>query len=280
MRGFLVELNIEDIFFFNIFVNFFNLDFFNLDFSVDLMIDTEGKIINTIGGEIKIPSDLDVKNITYGNSIIAFWVDRPILENGKIIFSGIIPGGFKGKLRSGGLSPGKILTLNLNSRNEEKKIVELENTEIYLDDGEGTLDSKINSGNFVYIFNPGLIEQMPEFVDKIPPEEFQIELIEQDKEKFLIFNTQDKESGIKYYEIKIGLDHWKKVNSPYKIRDFELKQDIQIKAIDGFGNVTMSHFKKPNQKEIPIYKFLLILLIIIILILLFLKKKKKKKFSD
>ena len=55
--------------------------------------------LNAIEGKIRFPPDLlELKNIEDGNSIINFWIERPVAgEAGKITFSGITPGGYQGE---------------------------------------------------------------------------------------------------------------------------------------------------------------------------------------
>ena len=60
---------------------------------------------------------------------------------------------------------------------------------------------------------------------------------------FLVFATQDKGLGIDHYEIKEtryrffgSFSRWISAESPYALRDQELKSYILVKAVDKAGN--------------------------------------------
>ena len=68
------------------------------DFSVVVNIDA-GKSINAIQAVLYIPQELVPIDISEGNSIINFWVEKPNFDEATrlLTFSGIIPGDFKKK---------------------------------------------------------------------------------------------------------------------------------------------------------------------------------------
>ena len=84
--------------------------------------------------------------------------------------------------------------------------------------------------------------------DEESPETFQPEIAQDpaifNGKWFLVFATQDKGSGIDYYETKetrskkLGtwITRWKVVGSPHVLRDQELRSHIIIKAVDKDGN--------------------------------------------
>ena len=77
------------------------------------------------------------------------------------------------------------------------------------------------------------------FKDSTPPEPFEIRL-GQDTEaysgkKFLSFFTEDKTSGMSYYEVN-ETGEWKIVSSPYILENQNNKNNIQIRAVDRAGN--------------------------------------------
>ena len=58
-----------------------------------------GKSINAIQAVLYIPQELVPIDISEGNSIINFWVEKPNFDEATrlLTFSGIIPGGFQGE---------------------------------------------------------------------------------------------------------------------------------------------------------------------------------------
>ena len=91
-------------------------------------------------------------------------------------------------------------------------------------------------------------------IDSTAPEDFQPEIAKDpslfNNKYFLSFATEDKSSGIAYYEVleedkkgnyfgtKVKAD-WKRAESPYVLRDQNLKSKISVKAVDNAGNEKM-----------------------------------------
>ena len=66
---------------------------------IDVYLDTNDTIINTISGEIIIETNtFSVNDIIDGNSSVLFWVDKPVFnaDTQSVVFSGISPGGISG----------------------------------------------------------------------------------------------------------------------------------------------------------------------------------------
>lgn len=108
---------------------------------VFLMLDTEGERVNAVEGNIIFSKDkLGLVDIGYEDSIINLWIEEPKLEEGKIIFAGITPGGFDGVREpfQKEVESGKILTLVFKAKNVGSGAVVLENARALLNDGEGT----------------------------------------------------------------------------------------------------------------------------------------------
>jgi hypothetical protein len=119
--------------------------------------------------------------------------------------------------------------------------------------------------------------------DTIAPEEFSLEVV-QDPNVFeglwfLVFDTQDKGSGISYYEVQertregIKANAWKKGQSPYMLKDQSLRSFIYVKAVDKAGNERIS-ILSPLRPRALYQDYLtwvlgIISLIVIILIVIF-----------
>jgi hypothetical protein len=198
-----------------------------------LLLET-AESINAISVALPVPLGINVQNISVSNSVINMWVDRPVYdkEAGVIRFSGIIPGGFVGKgelvsiIYEGTTSAPQIPLVELlsNTPSGEKTVVEVK----------------------PFVFN-GLINKI--IADTESPEHFTIliqhhPLIHGDK-WVAIFETQDKGSGIRRYELAekqgeqvkdTGKLVWKVVESPVILKDQDLKSFVYIKAVDGRGN--------------------------------------------
>ena len=226
------------------------------EFRVDLMIDPQGEEINAMEATIIFPEDIiEVINIEDGGSILTLWIERPSVlheTDTKIKFSGIIPGGFKGIMGPfKGTLPGKILSLIIVTTKEGMGEVVLKNVQVLLHDGKGT-STKSKISNFKFLISKQIpITQIPiPEIDDVPPELFVPEIARDPdmfgKKWFLVFETQDKISGIDYYAIhettqkkeakQIYTKDWIETESPYILKDQELRSYIYVKAVDKAGN--------------------------------------------
>jgi len=225
----------------------------NQQFQVDLVLDTENEEINAVEGKVIFPGDLlELKEIRDGNSIINFWIERPKTEQAGIIgFSGIIPGGYVGK-------KGLIFSAIFQSKNEGEGIIEVREAKTLLNDGKGTEASLSNSNFQLSILKQPSIPQIPipEIKDTDLPEDFKPEAARNlnifEDRWFLVFATQDKGSGIDHYEVlenrkqKIENREWIKADSPYPLKDQELKSYIYVKAVDKAGNERIATLSPQN----------------------------------
>jgi len=283
-------------------------------FGVKIRIDPEGECINTISVDLSFPNDILVlEGIDLGESIVTIWVDKPssfdikkINETGKIHFSGGIPGGYCGRIPG---DPGltnmvaelrfyipSMMVGEVKEETEEIKI--LENSQVFLNDGKGTLaklnfqDSKIK---ILPTAGGGLNEWREKLLnDTTPPEPFEIRIQKNpnifEGKYFIVFYTTDKETGIDYYMVKEGERDWKVAKSPYLLENQNLDEEIKVKAVDRAGNETIATLypekikEKPKaiappKKEVNLKKIIqisiisILVLVLIFVAVLFIKKK-------
>lgn len=245
----------------------------------DLMLDTEGSVINAVDITLDIPKGLVIKYILYGDSIIPLWIEKPVLDEGKITFSGIIPAGYSGILSASSiLEPGKVMSIVFESRDIGTKEISLSNVSILKNDGKGTeIDTSVSSLTYSFVNS----DEIPLVVeDNIAPDDFDIEVIETNlfkKGYMLVWNTADKESGIYYYELRIGDGEWEQAESPYEISQRDLSKGVTVKAVDNFGNVTVSSVMYTGLLEengLRVSPSFGIILILILLVGLYLRRRK------
>lgn len=257
--------------------------YINETFVVDIRINVKnGESINAIEGYIEFSNDvLEIKDFSTGNSILTF-IEEPMIDNekGLILFSGIIPGGYSGRVSGDpGLTNllGKIIFYSISSGIAEIKFEDI--SQVLLSDGEGTPAKLITEGLILEVEHPKEVQPLKDEwqeeleKDKIPPEDFNLKIIKIDNKYYLVFSTKDKNSGIDHYEI-LEKNFWAnidkllengkliKVNSPYLLRDQSLKSKIEVKAIDKAGNERI--VKLPATYSLPWYKNYLIWVILII----------------
>lgn len=112
-----------------------------------VMLKLEGdENINAVEGRVKIQGEADVLDVNVADSIISLWIETPKYDfkNQEIKFSGIIPGGFRGRLTPRGLESdeNKVFCLNLRAIGEAGVKINLNfvqnETRALLNDGLGT----------------------------------------------------------------------------------------------------------------------------------------------
>lgn len=247
---------------------------------INVLLDTEGQLVNTVSGTIQLGGITSPKvTIIDGNSSVLFWIEKPTFnqEENIIQFSGITPGGISGP---------EVYLMSLEiSGQEVDDIIKLstKNTEVLLHDGLGT--SKIVSSTSKNIFiseDPNFSQAKEEFVDEESPEDF-VPVIAQDENLYdgkvvLVFATQDKGSGIDRFEIKEGyLGKFIEGESPYLLKDQKFFKTLFVKATDGEGNTRISVVHP--QEKIFDQDFILIFSILIVLGIITTIMYRKKRRS-
>jgi len=234
-------------------------------FESSFFIDTEGQDINALQGTITFSDkSLSLKEINDGNSIINFWIDRPVFKNNEISFSGIIPGGYSS-------GKGLIFTLVFQSLELGSGLIEVKDLKVLANDGSGTpvtrlinnddvvqiseriiKDSNISSSTSSYPTSTLPVKEIEE-KDVTPPEIFEPKIASDstvfDGRYFLVFTTQDKEAGIDHYEVLekktlnifshdyiIWQSGWVNAENMYVLKDQNTQSSITVKAIDKVGN--------------------------------------------
>lgn len=220
----------------------------------------EGEVINALEAKIHYPSPfLTATDIMVGESILTFIRPPQIdAERGEISFAGIIPGGYAG------LIPGnpslanvviKIIFQTPGNVISDKDSLNLEvgfdpETKAYLNDAEASL-AKLNLAKVQIVLNFKK-EQNASFDpwldilknDQTPPEEFSPIITYFGNQYYLVFKTEDKNSGLDHYELinsEKPIENLKgqtgeRVQSPYLLKETDLKRYLYLKAVDKAGN--------------------------------------------
>ena len=252
-------------------------------FEVGVFINTDEESINAIEGKITFPQDLlEVKKVNDGNSIINFWIEKPKIESGQIVFSGIVPGGYTD-------DQGLILSITFLAKKEGSGMIKFGEVKALRNDGQGT-EAPLTISNFQFLIsNPPAGEPAPQITtpkteDRNPPEEFTPQIAADpavfNGKWFLVFAAQDKGSGIDHYEVCEGKRKCVVAESPHLLQNQDLDEEIVVKAVDKSGNEKVATI--PAQKPDVWYKNYLILAIILLAIAIaylmwkFLWKKRRK----
>lgn len=243
------------------------------EFEVDIFLNTKGEAINALEGKILFSKELlEFKEIRDGGTIINFWIERPSVlrkTDAEIIFSGITPGGYNG-------NKGLIFSIIFKAKKDGTGTVAIHDIRALYNDGAGTEAIVVVSNLYFLISEQAKNAESAilKIKDNEPPELFVPEVTQDatifEGRYFLVFATQDKGSGIDYYEIREGGGKFIRAKSPYLLSNQELNKKITVKAVDKSGNERIVILPPANPNRL--YKYLFISLIFIILsVLVFLK---------
>jgi hypothetical protein len=232
------------------------------EFLVTLFLNTEGQIINTITGDINYNKELvAIESINIGGSFVSFWVEKPKVETeGVIHFSGIIPGGLS-------TANGEVFRIFAKTIKEGEGNFILSNTNLYLNDGKGSLIPVKNSDILIKInkelFNQ--VEKIKKYNDFISPEKFNITRAKSiylfHGNSFIVFSTEDKGSGIENYQIcEFPNRNCVNENSPYLLKNQTPFYRIIVRAYDIEGNV---------REEVLVSRWFVLLVVFISILVLF-----------
>jgi len=238
----------------------------NQSFEVGVFINTDNEEINAIEGKIIFPQDLlEIKKINDGNSIINFWIEKPkSASEGQIAFSGIVPGGYND-------SKGLIFSITFLTKKGGGGAIEFSGVKTLRNDGKGT-EVPLTISNFQFLIsNPPAGIPVPQITtpkteDRNPSEAFTPQIAANptifNGKWFLVFATQDKGSGIDYYQVCEGKRKCIAAESPYLLQNQDLDEEIVVKAVDKNGNERVATI--PPQKPRAWYKNYAIVAILII----------------
>ncbi len=251
------------------------------EFKVNFFLNSEDENINALDGKIIFPENLlRVKEIIEGNSFINFWIEQPKFQDGEIIFSGIIPGGYIN-------NKGLVFSIIFQSIEAGQGIVESKEIQVLLNDGDGTMANTTTSALKFTILKP-ILPEVPtvepievEITDTEIPEMF-TPVVTSDQimfegEYFLVFLAQDRGSGIDHYEVREGSGTFTVAESPYLLQNQNLNQQIFVKAVDKNGNERIVTL--PPQKRLSWYQnyWIFVVLFVLGLILSIVLKRHNKK---
>ncbi len=242
--------------------------------TLSLRLDTdEGECVNTVDAVISYEAGIRAVDVSRGSSILNLWVEDPKIDETArtITFAGGITGGYCGRAAGDpGLtniiadivfqSPG--FAVGGGEASDAPQITISDTSSVLLNDGFGT-EAVLRTQDAVVMLSdtPGN-ERTDLWRDRVqddidPPADFVVTLTKEDSafsgQYFIVWNTQDKQSGIDHYEImEEPLEDlyafrwgradapWVIAESPYVLKDQTLNSTIRVKAIDKAGNETIT----------------------------------------
>lgn len=223
-------------------------------------LDPEAENLNAVEGELVFPThQFTLQEIVASDVGVHMWVERPNeVEPGKIIFSGVTPGGFS-RLQE------PLFTALFQATGAGPAVFNMRALRVLKNDGVGSVTDVTSAPLAITVRSesstgrtscaPVGEEQYPELAgvaeDDDPPEVF-MPLISRseylfDGASFLIFATQDKGSGMDHYEVREGTrGSYTIAESPYLLQDQSLHSTVFVKAVDVRGNERVATIERPS----------------------------------
>ncbi len=212
------------------------------------MLEPSTEAINALAGELEIISGkAEFTEIQDGESIISAWVERPSIQNKKIVFAGIIPGGFSGQYTpySQAPQPGLILKVGLASPSDGEVIIAFKNPQAFYREGVSAPITLLPE-TLKITFHKGTVSNAAGVTeDKIPPQNLTLDVMRLGEGAdgwFALFSADDFDSGLQGFEIQEQPGNvpdaaaWRRAESPQRLEDQKRKSYIFVKAIDRSGN--------------------------------------------
>lgn len=237
-------------------------------FALDINVDTGGELINSADIVLDYPEDIvSFAGYKKEDGVIGLWLDAPHAKDGKILLSGIIPGGVAGLYDPNQNGPGGVPLARLLfvAEKEGTARFSFERSSILKHDGKGSiLIHEQKNADFIIGKNQNA-EEVKSMVDTNPPLPFSISFVQSSffssTPSMIIFDTSDADSGVKYYKIKIGSGGWKDAKNPQPISQGFFPYSAILRAFDFSDNFTEASIKIPGL--IP-FQFLLVTLALIL----------------
>lgn len=224
---------------------------------VTLTLDSDVSV-NAFSGTLKFSSNLIPQYTADGSSIVSVWVRKPEVEKGTVSFMGLTAGGYAGR-------GGKLFSVLVRATAPGLARVSLDNVSVLRNDGTGSAEEVV-----VHPFSLLVAAEAQggyaEAPDTEAPEPFELYFSNEIEsgEPVLVFETQDKSSGIDHYEARewrfLKGGEWQVVESPYRIADRYLTSNVEIRATDRAGNERVS--LSPQQRILRPYEWFVVCLIL------------------
>jgi hypothetical protein len=219
--------------------------------------------------------------------MVNVWLEKPAINGSEISLAGIIPSGYRGR--------GLVLKLDLTpitvgANLADKNIISITNFSALLNDGTGR-PAKVIIKGWSGTLAPAVL--LAKTDNQLIPEPFSLAKIKDPNlptnQSYLIFNTQDKNSGLDYYAVyeswwpvfnllgrgdKVA---WVKTVSPYQLQNQSWWNFIYVKAVNHQGGARLAKLS-PQLPLANSYQSWLIFAIIIAIIIFVGRAWRRRKF--
>lgn len=250
---------------------------------VDVKVDSQNATINTIEGNISLeypPGAVSIRDLSVSGSAFSLWPTKPSLgEDLKTIsFVGGVPSGLQ-------QHDATLFKIALYLKGTGQITLNPTDVSVYLNDGQGTKDTTgVKNLSLAVLPQPTgrtPVNDLDTLIsgDHIPPEPFAIVVGQDtsifDGKKFLSFNTIDKQSGVKYYEIREGILPPVQSNGTYVLQNQDTPTKAIVTAYDAAGNARESVYNPEQQSYLNRIGIAVLVVLLIVILGLLVRKRRK-----
>lgn len=250
----------------------------------------EAENLNAVEGELVFPPhQFTLQEIVASDVGVHLWVERPNqVEPGKIIFSGITPGGFSRPQEP-------LFTALFQATGAGPAVFNMRAVRVLQNDGAGSAADVSSTPLAITVRSESSAgrtscavlgeEQYPVLADVTedhdPPEIFTPHLSRSeylfDGASFLVFATQDKGSGMGHYEVREGTrGNFAIAESPYLLQDQSLHSTVFVKAVDVRGNERVVTIERPSWFRVYAGQVIIGIVGVLLLVIFFSRNKWRK----
>lgn len=249
-------------------------------FVVQVAILPGDEVFNAFDIELLFPQEvMTLVSFQNSGSIATAWITDPHVSGNAIYLQGIIAGGYQYTTDplSGEKISGKIIDLVFEATDKGSGVIAFVKKELYIHDGKATIYTAQGDD---FPFSITDLHELPAIPDTVSPLPFMVYLDRTadlfEGRFFLVFQTQDTQSGIAGYFVREGNDSWKEAKSPYVLEDQKLLKRIEVKAVDFAGNERIVEVKGKLESRIMSYGWMVVgMLLIFATVYLYVIRKNK-----
>lgn len=243
---------------------------------MSVVLDTEHASLNAVSGTLVFDSSLaSVDAIYSGESFVSLWVEKPhVTADGIISFAGMIPGGIES-------SHVALFQVVLTTKKTGELVVLCNNTESYRNTADAeTVSTKVAETRVLVSGEKTQSENQYAVVDTQPPQSFTLTRTKDehlfDGKWFLVFETEDKGSGIAGYRVCESLFRGcVDGSSPYELQKQHIFFVVRVHAIDVVGNTRTALLFSPLAKVVVILCSIFLFSYILMKYVILQRRKKK-----
>lgn len=217
-------------------------------FDVVVGLTTDGESVNALEGILTYdPAVLELVQVNTSRSAVNLWIEDPAVissaTDGRIVFSGVTPGGIGQVLipPTDGYPATTVFVPRFTALAAGDVRISIDAPGMYRNDGEGTEIATSSTSLVLAITPDSRGVSVSDSTDTRAPLEFTVSISQSvnafEGKRFASFIATDKESGISYYEVSENGGSFVRASSPYVLQDQDGNVVLRVRAFDRSGNV-------------------------------------------